>query len=497
MKPLKLIKIYKKGCVYLRKNWVKVLALILAVAILASVSLAAKKEVAKPKKIVAFLDTISIKESGQDEFIKEYKKFTGIDLEIIQPVHVQYYEKLRLAFAAGELPDVVEIAELNYVNYANEGAFVDLEPYIKKSAICKKIDKQNFESVRVNGKIYGYPKEKGDGPVTYVRTDWLKNLGMKAPTTWDEYYNLLKAFTLNDPDKNGKNDTYGFTAPGPTGDNAISFASNYYRDIYMDASPEFEVRNGKWIDGFSQPSMKGALERFHKVYQEKLIDPEIFTNKTSTCREKFQSGKAGFFTYWYGLWNTKLERDLRRNLGNTASITSIPAIKGSYYAARIPGLLAIPVNTKNAEAAFKYFLDYSHDGGQGQMLFVHGVENVHWSKKDGVYSKLPLLFNPTALYTKNFFNIETVMTPWKDPFPMDERIIKSRDDFMKSYRQASLQPMPESRLKVDQELYNLKNEVMGKVLLGEMTVDQGLAKYKKEAGALGIKKIVADMNAAK
>jgi putative aldouronate transport system substrate-binding protein len=93
----------------LTKKLVKVLALVLAVAILASVSLAAKKEVPKPKKIVAFLDTISIKESGQDEFVKEYKKFTGIDLEIIQPVHNQYYEKLRLAFAAGEIPDVVEV----------------------------------------------------------------------------------------------------------------------------------------------------------------------------------------------------------------------------------------------------------------------------------------------------------------------------------------------------------------------------------------------------
>ena len=127
------------------KKLVKVSALILAVTILASVSLAAKKEVPKPKKIVAFLDTISIKESGQDEFIKEYKKFTGIDLEIIQPVHNQYNEKLRLAFAAGEIPDVVEVAEVHYVNYATEGAFIDLEPFIKKSEICKKIDPKNFE----------------------------------------------------------------------------------------------------------------------------------------------------------------------------------------------------------------------------------------------------------------------------------------------------------------------------------------------------------------
>ena len=86
------------------------------------------------------------------------------------------------------------------------------------------------------------------------------------------------------------------------------------------------------------------------------------------------------------------------------------------------------------------------------------------------------------------------MTPWNDPFEMDPRIINSKNDFVKSYRQASLPPMPESRKKVDQEITNLKNEIMGKILLGEITVDQGLARYKKEAEALGIKKILADMN---
>lgn len=486
----------EKECVGLSKKFAKGLALILvAVLILTSVGMAAKKdESTKPKKIVAFLDTISIEESGQDYFREEYKKFTGIELEIIQPSHNQYYEKLRLAFAAGEIPDVVELAEVNYVNYATEGAFVDLEPYIKKSEICKKIDKKNFESVRVAGKIYGYPKEIGDGPVTYIRSDWLNNLKMKPPTTWDEYYQLLRAFTFNDPDKNGKNDTYGMTAPGPTGDNTISFANNYYRDIYQDANPEFEKVDGKWRDGFLQPSMKPALERFRKVYQEKLIDPEIFTNKTSTCREKFHSGKAGIFTYWYGLWMTKLERDIQKNFGPTAKIISIPAIKGSYYQARVPGVLAITVACKNPKGVFDWFLDYSHDGGQGQMLFVHGVEGVHWVKKDGKYEKLPLLFNPGALYTKNFYSPEMVMTPWNDPFEMDPRIINSKNDFVKSYRQASLPPMPESRKKVDQELMNLKNEILGKILLGEITVDQGLARYKKESEALGLKKILADMN---
>ena len=40
-----------------------------------------------------------------------------------------------------------------------------------------------------------------------IRTDWLKNLGMEMPTTIDELHDILYAFTYNDPDQNGANDT--------------------------------------------------------------------------------------------------------------------------------------------------------------------------------------------------------------------------------------------------------------------------------------------------
>ncbi|HYH04091.1 MAG TPA: ABC transporter substrate-binding protein, partial [Bacillota bacterium] len=88
------------------KRVVKVVALLLAVLLLSTVGMAAK-QVPKPKQIVAFLDdTMLTPARGQAQFVDEYKKLTGIDLKIIQPVHNQYYEKLRLAFAAGDIPDV-------------------------------------------------------------------------------------------------------------------------------------------------------------------------------------------------------------------------------------------------------------------------------------------------------------------------------------------------------------------------------------------------------
>ncbi|HYH02630.1 MAG TPA: extracellular solute-binding protein [Bacillota bacterium] len=478
------------------KRFFRVFAIILVLGTLSTVGMAAKK-VPKPKQIVAFMDdTMRTPAQGQAQICEEYKKMTGIELKIIQPVHNQYYEKLRLAFAAGDIPDVVEISESNYVQFANEGALVDLGKYIRTSSL-KKVARV-LEGAKVNGKIYGIPREAPNGPITYIRQDWLNNLGLKVPTTWAEYYNVMKAFTQKDPDKNGKNDTFGVTAPGPSGDVPITLADNYYRDFYQNASPTFILRRGKWIDGFSQKEMKPALERLRKVYQEKLIDPEIFTNKTSTCREKFTSGKAGMFAYWAGMFNVRLETDLQKNLGPAAKITPIPSLKGSHYLARVPSVNAITTKAKNPEGIFKYFIEFSHDGNKGQMLFTHGVEGVHWSVKDGKKVQLPSLDNPALPNPKSYNDPALQIVPWvngKAPIELDERIENSRKLFAGKYTNDVFQVFTDSRRRIEDPLNNAKNEALVKSITGSKTVDQALADYRKRYMELKVDHVLEDINA--
>lgn len=47
-----------------------------------------------------------------------------------------------------------------------------------------------------------------------IRTDWLKKLGLKTPTTWQQLLTVAKAFATRDPDGDGKADTYGMVVPG-------------------------------------------------------------------------------------------------------------------------------------------------------------------------------------------------------------------------------------------------------------------------------------------
>lgn len=470
------------------------IALVIAFCLLLTCQFALGKEVPKPAKIVAHLDTTMLTpEVGQAQFCAEFKKLTGIELQIIQPPHNQYNEKLLLSFASNEIPDIVEIQPDNpliHLQMVDEGAIIPLTKMIARSKVCKEIDDMYFDSLTVKGQKYFFPFNQGGGCVTYIRQDWLDNLKMKAPTTWDELYAVMKAFTFNDPDGNGKHDTVGYTFPGFTQD-------LYMTDFLWNGSYDFMVKRNKWVDGFSQPEFRGALERLRKVYQEKLLDQDVFTNATSTAREKFYAGKVGIFQYWSGTWGKQMSDNTKQS-NPKAVVVALPPIKEASYCNRFPIGLAITKACKYPEAVFKYFFETMYDGGKGQMLFVHGVEGVHWAKgADGKVVKLPTLNNPKLLSSKSYVHPELALRPWDDPVPLDPLITASRKANLVRMRQLYIPPPSPTYMKNGANLLLLKKEIMGKVMMGQMTVDEGLATYKTKAAALGLANMIKEMNAAK
>ena len=69
----------------------------------------------------------------------------------------------------------------------------------------------------VNGKIVALSKRPFIKPHSlWARKDWLDALGLEVPKTLEDLVNVSVAFTKQDPDGNGVDDTYGFTAPGMT-----------------------------------------------------------------------------------------------------------------------------------------------------------------------------------------------------------------------------------------------------------------------------------------
>ena len=493
----------------------KLFALVMALVLCASMFTFASADVEKPEKITIFIDgTVVTQPNGQAEFEAKWEELTGIELEIIQPDHDAYYDVLQQQIASGDWPDVLILSSTYYAAYANEGVLWDMteawdNSETKNSGRMKNADV--LDGLKINGRLYGFADAAGGGCVTYVKKAWLDAVNMEAPTTWEEYAAMCDAFVNNDPDGNGLKDTYALTAAKYLGDEAPFI--NYLPEFYQDAYPGFyQNEDGVWVDGFTEPAMKGAMERLAEGYAKGWIDPTTLSNGTKDCRNKFYDNTTGVFTYWAGTWATNLKTNLEANNLDSELVALAPLEGAAGYFDRVPPVWAITTACENPEGVFKYFIDTMLDGGDIQFLWTYGVEDVHYSYKaetvlgveyaEGQFHFRENLETPGTAYTKNHTDPVSANAYFAEGYydPKNDIVkpenISSSDIFATNSRAAWIVPSTDVMTMYNGDLTLVKRELISKVAMGELTYDEAMAKFA-EQGQAWSDAIVESLNAAK
>ena len=466
-------------------------------------------EVEKPEKITVMFDsTVFTQENGQAEFEARWEELTGIDLQIIQPDHSQYYDVLGQTIAGGDWPDVVLLGSTYYASYAAEGVLWDMTEAYDNSELKERITDQSvIDGLKIDGSLYGISPARGNGCITYVKKAWLDNCGLEVPTTYDEYLAMLEAFTTGDPDGNGVDgDTYGVSSAGLIGTEAPY--TNYLPEFYQDAYPSFYKNDeGVWVDGFTEDSMKDALERLKSAYEAGYIDKESLTNATSDCRTKFYEDKFGVFTYWAGTWATNLKTNLEAN-GLDSELVAIPPIEElGVYTERVAPAWCITEACSNPEGVYKYFIESMLDGGDMQFLWTYGVEGVHWSTaaeevcgvkyEEGQFHMLENREKEGTVYTKNHIDPMLAVAPLEND-PKAEAVAEeakvSAETFQEHSKMAQLVVSTDEMAEYNGDLTTLKNEVIAKVVTQGMSVEDGMAYFDQQGGNDWSQKIVDSLN---
>jgi putative aldouronate transport system substrate-binding protein len=456
-------------------------------------------EIEKPSKITMMVNgTFTNVASGQNEIVAKYKELTGIDLDITTVDHNAYYDQLSIAFASGINQDVVILGSTYYPAYAAQGALWDMASAWENSELraSGRVNEAYVDALYMGDALYGFGHASGNGCLTYIRKDWLDRLGLDVPTTYDEYLDVLRAFTNGDPDGNGiDGDTYGVTAAGILGTEAPY--TNYLPEFWQDAYPDFyQQADGTWIDGFSEDKTAAALQRLKDAYAEGIIDMEVATNKTSTCRDKFYASQVGVFTYWAGQWMMTLEQNTKA-ITPEAELVGIPPIAelGNYIERQAP-VLAITPAAKNPEGVFKYLFEFMLDGAEGQTLFTYGVENVHWEQSAEGLKHLPSMENPSNTFTKVYIDGVLSIGDWINGDPVqtrDPRVTTSSDIFSSNAVIAPVVVSNDVMASYAATLLDIRTVIVAEVVTGNLTVEQGMAKYQDQAGAM-VTEILASLN---
>lgn len=472
-------------------------------------------QVKKPEKIVFVTQTSMKAADGLEYVCDEYKEKTGIELEVITAEGD--YSIVETMLAANDQIDAVELGSAYYPKYVNQGVLWDMTNAWENStsAVKDALENEDYvDALRIDGKLYGFPLARGNGTVTYVRKDWLDELGLAAPTNYDEFINMLRKMK----EKYNINPYTGVLNTGIPCD-------MYLREFYQNANPDFYKKDGVYVDGMLQPEMKEALQRLRDAYKEGLIDVGFATNKTSDAEDKFENATAGVFNYWAGANNYKIQRNLSKNYRNLASeaekkenyelqaaytemsekasvMPIAPIAEADHYIERAPSAVSITTKCKNPVSVYTYLVEYMHDGGEGQFLFTRGAQGYHWEEVDGV--KVPTLYNEAKNKTleKSFYNPELSVTKFSSEYemaldvsdPTKDQLVENSLNVLWSNPTIESVPITSDIIEEERKtLEAVREKVLNGVVLGDMTVDEGIKKYKKDASESS-EKILAELN---
>ncbi|MDR3191781.1 MAG: ABC transporter substrate-binding protein [Treponema sp.] len=207
--------------------------------------------------------------------------------------------KINAAAASNALPDVFFARREVWINVVKTGLIApvdDLYPLMPAwTKIYVPADAKAYTTV--NGKSMAIPYLGGSQPTNegiVIRKDWLDNLGLKVPATLDDYFNVMKAFTLNDPDKNGKNDTYGYGAfiEINTYEEGLGRRFDSFFGAYGVAGT-WDLRKSSPGLNIHRPGYYDALVYIKKMVDEKVIDPNWASYGKDDFRANWKQGKFG------------------------------------------------------------------------------------------------------------------------------------------------------------------------------------------------------------
>ncbi|MDF2961314.1 MAG: transporter substrate-binding protein [Paenibacillus sp.] len=320
-----------------------------------------------------------------DEFVKKIEEFTNTKLAITWIPGGNVHEKINAIIASGDMPKALLVFEnksTTLINAVRSGVFWEIGPYINEFPNLKKyLYPEVLEGVKIDGKLYSLYRSRpliGDGVI--LRKDWLNNLGLSQPKTVDELYNVIKAFTLNDPDKNGKNDTIGLV------DESALRGLGFVLAIHG-APNGWEVKDGKLSPAHFHPGYLEALKFYRRLYKEGLMNKEFTLQSRSQAHELLFKGQAGLrigdpdmiIGIAAGTTNKDAQYDTFVKMKSTGGAERVFMSNG------YTGNFFFPKSSIKNEAELKQVLGFFDKlaAPEMQTLFTWGIEGKNYSLKDG------------------------------------------------------------------------------------------------------------------
>lgn len=364
---------------------------------------------------------LGLNEWNDMDFIKDYEEKTNIKLNIQNPPQSEFATKLNLAFASGEIPDIIYAGGPNTFNaaaevdYGQQGLLVPLEDMIEEYAPNFHALMEQNPDIRksittTEGHIYALPHiTEGPtsqwimGPVWY-NGEWLDNLGVEQlPQSVEEFKELMIRFRDEDPNGNGQQDEI------PISDVNFGGIRHWFMPAFGVKGWGVQENDGVVSYSFTDEGFRGYLEFMRDLYAEGLIDQEVFSQSKEQMQAKGQDNRIGVFQEWYSYFLTGRTEEEAINDPMFGPLTSEyqtepvmpigPGIKR--------GAFAISSNNPSPEAALRWIDEfYTKEGFE---YLYYGPEGSYWNWADD--SQTVKVLSDAAANAENSEEFRGTITP--------------------------------------------------------------------------------------
>ena len=183
-----------------------------------------------------------------------------------------------------------------------------------------------------------------------VRKSWLDKVGEKFPVTWADVQRVAVKFRDNDPDGDGKANTFGMALEAAKPRDLIHII-----DLFMFGSGLRHTLidpQGKIV--VDEPARAKVLEEVLKAFTEyRYVPPDTINHSFAEMYQVIEGGKGGMFRV--GDWNVK-KWDTPAVLGGDFLVGPWPSFDGRKSAVVIGGMrgVAVPENSPNKAIAVDF-----------------------------------------------------------------------------------------------------------------------------------------------
>ncbi len=256
----------------------------------------------RPTVTVQVIKDARAKPMAEMPWTKSLEEACGCAINWQETAGSSWAQQKQASLAAGEVADVTiggygggDWGDYNSF-FLDLGAELDSMPNLKAT-----FEGSKFSRVvsTWDGKILGAPGVNtgimaNSSAHMFINKQWLDKLGLKAPTSWSEFKEVLKAFKTGDPNGNGKADEVPFDFLAPSADGWGWFNPNVLLGSHGITVPGgggggMYADKGVIKNYLTDPAYKDFISYMSDLWKSGVIANDVFTHDFS----KFSSRAKG------------------------------------------------------------------------------------------------------------------------------------------------------------------------------------------------------------